>query len=445
MLAYLRIYANNKVMFAALRHQRFRRLFMAHVVALLGTGLATIAIGFLAVDIAGGNASGVIGTILAIKMVTYLLVGPVAPVIAQRFRVRRLLVTTDLLRAGVALALPFVDSVATAYLLIVVLQAASALFTPTFQATIPTVLDDEREYTGALALSRLAYDLEALASPSIAGILLFVLPSSMLFFGTSAGFIGSGLLILSVVIPHTRPREAAPVRTELTEGIRIMLRVPVLRASLFLQLSVAAAGPVVTVLTVPLARTHLGLSESESAGLLASFGLGSITAAILMPWLIERVGLRSFILRGVIVLTAPLTLLWPVLILDIPTHLTMLLIGVLWFVSGTGYSAVIAPMGRIIRANTSADEMPAAFAGQFSLAHGWWIATYSLVGWGATAIGYGPISLVMVTIALIALGLATHWWPRSEVHQGELEQHLSNSKNRSASESDTDDREERHG
>lgn len=425
-------------MFTVLQHRTFRRLFMSHIVALLGTGLATIAIGFLAVDIAGGNASGVIGTILAIKMVTFLLVGPVAPVIAQRLQARRLLVATDLIRASAAFALPFVDNIMTAYILIVVLQAASALFTPTFQAAIPTVLKDEKDYTNGLALSRLAYDLESLASPSIAGGLLLLLPSSMLFFGTSVGFISSGLLILSVFLPHSPPGENDPIRKELTEGIRIMLRIPALRASLFLQLTVAAAGPVVTVLTVPLARTHLGLAESQSAGLLAAFGLGSITAALLMPRLIDRVGLRRFILNGAVVLTAPLALLWPVLLLDFPSFLTMICIGVLWFISGAGYSAVIAPMGRIIRANTSAAEMPAAFAGQFSLAHGWWIATYSVVGWGATAIGYGPISLVMVAVALVSLALAKRWWPRSETHLGELDHHLDAPTNRVSQESNTD-------
>ncbi len=67
----------------------------------------------------------------------------------------------DLVRAAVALCLPFVTEVWQIYLLIFVLQAASAGFTPTFQATIPDILPDEEDYTKALSLSRLAYDLKA--------------------------------------------------------------------------------------------------------------------------------------------------------------------------------------------------------------------------------------------------------------------------------------------
>ena len=90
----------------------------------------------------------------------------------------------DLVRAGIALLLPFVDQVWQVYVLIFVLQSASAAFTPTFQATIPDVLPDERDYTRALSLSRLAYDLESLLSPALAAALLTIISFHGLFGGT---------------------------------------------------------------------------------------------------------------------------------------------------------------------------------------------------------------------------------------------------------------------
>ncbi|MFX6205842.1 MFS transporter, partial [Acinetobacter baumannii] len=90
---------------------------------------------------------------------------------------RAFLVSMDLARAAVALALPFVDQVWQVYVLIFVLQSASAAFTPTFQATIPDVLPDENDYTRALSLSRLAYDLESLLSPTLAAALLTLVSS----------------------------------------------------------------------------------------------------------------------------------------------------------------------------------------------------------------------------------------------------------------------------
>lgn len=396
-------------MFIALRHRTFRRLFAAHVVALLGTGLSTIAIGFLVFDISGDGAAAALGTLLAIKMLTYLLVGPLAPVIAQRVGPKRLLVLTDLARAAVAVSLPFIDSIAAAYVLIFVLQSASALFTPTFQATIPTVVTDERQYTGALALSRLAYDLEALASPTLAGLILVFAPSSALFLGTGAGFLGSAMLILSAALPKPARTESERPRSELTRGAHLMVTVPQLRGALVLHLALAAVGAIVLVLTVPLVRGEIGGGETQAAGLLAFFGLGSITSAVLMPIIVARTGPRPFMLTGMLVMAAAMSLVWPVLA-SAPGEQALPWLSALWYVAGLGNSAVLAPMGRVVRDAVADEDLPHVFAAQFSLAHGWWLLSYPVAGWGATAIGFGPIALLLSGVAALALALAARLW-----------------------------------
>lgn len=142
-------------MLSVLNNRTYRHLFTAQVIALVGTGLMTVALGLLAYELAGADAGAVLGTALAIKMLAYAGVAPVAQAFADRLPRRSLLVALDLVRAAVALCLPFVTEVWQIYLLIFVLQAASAGFTPTFQATIPDILPDEEDYTKALSLSRL--------------------------------------------------------------------------------------------------------------------------------------------------------------------------------------------------------------------------------------------------------------------------------------------------
>ncbi|NXY99341.1 MFS transporter, partial [Streptomyces sp. BR123] len=182
-------------MLSVLRNRTYRHLFAAQAVALTGTGLATVALGLLAYDIAGPRAGSVLGTALAIKMVAYVAIAPAVGAFAHRLPRRTLLIGADLGRAAVALSLPFVDRVWQVYVLIFVLQAASAAFTPAFQAVIPDVLPEERDYTRALSLSRLAYDLESLFSPALAAALLAVTGYDRLFLGTAAGFLGSAALI----------------------------------------------------------------------------------------------------------------------------------------------------------------------------------------------------------------------------------------------------------
>lgn len=140
-------------MLAILSNRTYRHLFAAQVIALIGTGLATVALGLLAWNLAGDDAGLVLGTALAIKMIAYVTLAPVASALADRVPRRAMLVSLDLIRAAIALFLPFVTEVWQVYILIFFLQAASAGFTPTFQATIPDVLPDEAEYTRALSLS----------------------------------------------------------------------------------------------------------------------------------------------------------------------------------------------------------------------------------------------------------------------------------------------------
>ena len=83
-------------------------------------------------------------------MVAYVGVAPIAAAFVDRLPRRTLLVSLDINRAVIALMLLFVTEIWQVYVLIVVLQSASAAFTPAFQATIPDVLPDEGLYTRAL-------------------------------------------------------------------------------------------------------------------------------------------------------------------------------------------------------------------------------------------------------------------------------------------------------
>ena len=117
-------------MLSVLKNRTYRHLFTAQVIALVGTGLMTVALGLLAYELAGADAGAVLGTALAIKMLAYVGVAPVAQAFADWLPRRLLLVALDLIRAAVAICLPFVTEVWQIYLLIFILQAASAGFTP---------------------------------------------------------------------------------------------------------------------------------------------------------------------------------------------------------------------------------------------------------------------------------------------------------------------------
>ena len=397
-------------MLAILTKRTYRHLFSAQIIALVGTGMLTVALGLLAFQLAGNQAGTVLGTALAIKMIAYVGVAPIVAGFANRLPRRAFLVSMDLVRAAIALLLPFVDQVWQIYILIFVLQSASAAFTPTFQATIPDVLPEEKDYTRALSLSRLAYDLESLISPMLAAALLTVISFHWLFAGTVVGFLVSALLVVSVQVPQPAlPERSGGIYDKTTRGIRIYVATPRLRGLLALNLSVAAAGAMVIVNTVVIVRGMLGLSDTHVAVALACFGFGSMVAALELPSVLDRLSDR----RVMIPAAALMAILLFVLAAVIATKLFPLWPAVLltWAFLGIGYSAVQTPTGRLLRRSAQPSDRPTLFAAQFALSHACWLLTYPLAGWlGATA-GM-PITLVVlgVTTALGA-GAAIVLWP----------------------------------
>ncbi|MCV2863470.1 MFS transporter [Albidovulum sediminicola] len=387
-------------------NRTYRHLFAAQVIALLGTGLATVALGLLAWRIAGEDAGLVLGTALAIKMIAYVTLAPVASAFADRVPRRAMLVTLDLIRAGVACALPFVTEVWQVYVLIFLLQAASAGFTPTFQATIPDVLPEEADYTRALSLSRLAYDLESLLSPILAAALLSVVSFPALFGGTVIGFLASAALVVSVTLPSPRPARPRGIWDRTTRGLRIYLATPRLRGLLALNLAVASAGAMVIVNTVVIVKGDLGLGEAQLALALAAFGGGSMIAALLLPRLLDRVPDRAAMLAGAAILV-PGTLAG-VLAGTLPTLMA------LWAAIGFGYSLAQTPTGRLLRRSAQPEDRPAVFAAQFALSHACWLIAYPLAGRFGAGFGTGATFAVMAALALLGVIAAIRLWPAQD-------------------------------
>lgn len=385
-----------------LANRTYRHLFFAQVIALVGTGLATVALGLLAYDLAGADAGAVLGTALAIKMIAYIGVAPIAAAFAERLPRRTMLVSLDLVRAFVALALPFVTEVWEVYVLIFILQSASAAFTPTFQATIPDVLTDEDDYTNALSLSRLAYDLESVASPILAAALLTVISFHSLFAGTVVGFLASATLVVTVRLPKAKPVERRSIYERTTRGMRIFLATPRLRGLLALNLTVAAASAMVIVNTVVLVQAGYHLPQSSTAWALAAFGGGSMLAALVLPNLLKGINDRTAMLVGGGILVAGLAI-------GISVTRYYFLLPV-WAFMGIGYSLAQTPSGRLLRRSAHPQDRPALFAAQFALSHACWLITYPLAGWMGAKAGVTASFIALTVVAGSALLLSIFIW-----------------------------------
>lgn len=403
-------------MIDVLKHPAYARLFSAQVIALLGTGLLTVALGLLAFDLAGDKAGAVLGTAFAIKMIAYVGLSPVANALSEKLPRKAVLIGADLVRAAVALCLPFIDAIWQIYVLIFVLQAASATFTPAFQAIIPDILADEKDYTKALSLSRLAYDMENLVSPALAGLLLAFMSYHWLFGGTVVGFVASAVLVSIVTFPpRAGQQKTRPFLERLTRGSRIYLATPRLRGLLALNLAAAAAGAFVIVNTVVIVQAGYGLAQSDVAYALMAFGGGSMLTALLLPRLLDVMDDRPLMLAAAFILTA-LTLVHGTAMLA-SGLLPWALFLVTWIASGALYSAILTPSGRLLRKSAHPEDRPSIFAAQFALSHACWLLTYPVAGWAGQAFGLAAAMIILAGIALIGTVAALFVWPSGDTQE----------------------------
>jgi len=326
--------------------------------------------------------------------------------VAERLPRRAFLVALDLIRAGVIACLPFVDQVWQIYVLIFFLQAASAGFTPAFQAVIPDVLKDENDYTNALSLLRLAEDLEQLASPMIAALLLTVVSFPVLFAGKVVGFVASALLVMTARLPDRVRGENSHFWADVTKGICIYTRTPRLRGLMVMEAAVAAAGAMVYVNTVVLVQARLGLGADSVALAFAGFGAGSMLAAFLLPRILQQMADRPVMIGGAGLMVAGVAL--------VPLVGNLASLITLWAMIGFGFSLTQTPIGRILNRSAREADRGAVFAAQFALSHACWLVTYPLAGWVGAGAGLSVAALILAGIGALGLMAVLRIWPAQD-------------------------------
>lgn len=401
--------------FSPLKIRAFRHLFIAQLVSLLGTGLATVALALMVYEQHPDWAGLILGAVLSVKMVAYLLVAPVAGAYVHLLPRRSWLAGLNLARAFIIALLPFASQLWQLFLLIFLLNMFAAGYTPVYQALLPDVLEDEALYTQGLSLSRLAMETESLMSPAIAATLLLALSYEWLFGMNAIAFVMATISLLTVSLPANRMKErAGGVWQQVTFGVRSYLKTPRLKAALAMNLAMSSAGAMVIVNTVVYVQGRLGLQESRVALLMAATGCGSMFAAMFLPKLLAYRSDRSVILFGGL-----LSALAMYFAAYLPSYSVLFLI---WFVVGVSSSFVLIPTGRLVRNSCNESDRNDYFAANFALTHGMWLGCYFIAGAVGQWFGLAFTFVLMGLIATIALVLAIRTW-RTEDSDGLWHEH----------------------
>lgn len=317
-------------------NRNYVRLFLAHVASLLGSGVTSVALAVFAYEMTGSNATVVVGTALTLRILAFVLLSPVAGVLADRVDRKRMLIVADLLRMGLLGLFPFITTVWQIYGLIFAINAVTAFFTPTYEASLPEVVGTKL-YTRAL-------------------------------------------LVLGARVPSPAapagPFPWRPFVPQVTFGTRVLLREPALRRALLLHVAEAAAGAVTIVTTVVYVRDVLGRGDGSFALTMGAVGIGSSIAALLLARRATRVRAegstmqrhieyhrwaeRTLLAGGAL---SALALLPGVL----APGLVMLLL--LWALVGAGGAMISIPSVGLLAEHTTPEERGRAYAAHFAWTH----------------------------------------------------------------------------
>ena len=188
---------------------------------------------------------------------------------------------------------------------------------------------------------------------------------------------------------------------------------PRLRGLFALSLTTAAAGSIVIVDTVVLARARLGGGEVDTALLLAAVGAGSMAAALVLPRVLGQISDRSVMLTGGGLLVAALA--------TGTMASGFAILAILWAAIGVGTSLIQTPAGRLLRRSTHEADRPAGFAAHFTGSHLCWLIAYPLAGWLGAQSEPWLVFAVLGVVAALGLGTAATVWPTDDsmVHEHE--------------------------
>ena len=272
-------------MIAPLRRPAFRRLFLAHAISRAGDAFNTVALVVLVFGLTGSGL-GVAGTVV-FEVLPVLLLGPFAGLIVDRVPRRRIMVSADLARAGLAGLLVAVNgTVSVAYFVAFGLATGAMLFNPASTSLIPDTVEDDELVDANTAMWTVAVLAQIILAPT-AGLLISAFGVEVAFAANAASYLASAAVLHRLPVgDRAATTERTSRRAALAAGVRAVRSNPLLTRLAIVQVLAALSAGATSGLLVVLAEDHLGVGPSGFGLLLAAIGAGAaIGPLILRRWI----------------------------------------------------------------------------------------------------------------------------------------------------------------
>jgi MFS family permease len=265
------------------RDRDFMKLWAGQTISLLGSHIGGGALRYTAILILGATPLQV-SLLSAARMLPMLLLGLLAGVWVDRLRRRPILIAADVGRALLLLSIPLAYllgglRVEQLYLVAALVGALTICFDVAYQSFLPTVVGRERLVEGNSKLSA-SDSVAEISGPPLGGVLVQIVSAPLAIVLDVLSFLGSALAIWRIRAPEpapTAPEQRSSLRRDLVEGLRAVLRDPLLRALLGIGVTLNLFGNIIGTLYDLYLIRDLGMSPAI-VGL--TVGVGGISALV---------------------------------------------------------------------------------------------------------------------------------------------------------------------
>ena len=251
---------------------KFRRLWAASVISLLGEWFNTIALFFLILEYSGSEF--LLGILFSVRMALFAVSQPVNGLLADRFSRKSLMLWANLLQVGLALSFLLVDGPEDMWWLVTLsglMMLLHGVYVTAERAALPNIVDEEDLIT-ANAIDSASWSTALCIGAMLGGIVVSIWGTDMAFIIDSYTFLLSSLLLIPLnFTQNIDPSMKGPLFSKAIANIKIgwsriysdkkLLRIVFAKSSW----NLAGAG---------LAGVFLVLAGSELTGYGAAFGFG---------------------------------------------------------------------------------------------------------------------------------------------------------------------------
>lgn len=265
-------------------HPGYTKLWLAQVVSLAGDWFNAIVLTALVARFSGGSGLAV-GAYLLARFVPPFLMTPFAGVLIDTFDRKRLLILSDLLRAGVVLLLLFADRperLWLIYMLTVLQFALSAVFEPGRSALLPSLVDRD-DLVPANTLASVTWSVMLAVGAVLGGVSASFFGATITLLLDALTFLVSALLIASIVVPE-KPATIPELEHEklsqdkgFREGLRYARKHPETSSALLVKLGNSIGSVDAVLIAYATTLFVWGEEGTLSLSLLwSAFGVGAI-------------------------------------------------------------------------------------------------------------------------------------------------------------------------